>query len=40
MVGTDFIIKNITDNEIDTAKKFFLKFSDEVVIEVTKLVKY
>jgi len=36
MVGTDFIIKNINDSDIEDAKKFFLKFSYVNVIESTK----
>lgn len=35
-VGTEFKLKNIADNEVDAAKKLFLKFSGEEVIETTK----
>ena len=36
MVGTDFIIKNIADSDIENAKRFFLKFSNVKVLESTK----
>jgi hypothetical protein len=35
-VGTQFIIKNINDDEIEIAKKLFLIFSGEQIIESTK----
>lgn len=35
-VGTEFELKGVTDNEIDAAKKLFLKFSGEKVIETTR----
>ena len=35
-VGTQFIIKNIDDDEIEIAKKLFLIFSGEQIIESTK----
>ena len=35
-IGTKYIIKNINDLEIGKAKKLFLKFSGEQVIETTK----
>ena len=35
-VGTKFVIENIDDNEIEIAKKLFLIFSGEQIIESTK----
>ncbi len=35
-LGTEFELKGVTDNDIETAKKLFLKFSGEEVIETTK----
>ncbi len=35
-VGTEFKLKGVTDNDIETAKKLFLKFSGEKVIESTR----
>lgn len=34
--GTEFELNGVTDKDIDAAKKLFLKFSGEEVIEVTK----
>ena len=36
MEGTDFIIKNVNDYEIEKAKNLFLKFSNEIKIEETQ----
>lgn len=36
IVGTEFRISNILDQEILSAKRMFLKFSDEKVLETTK----
>ena len=36
MQGTDFILEGIKDKDIELAKEFFLKFSDEVELENTK----
>ncbi len=35
-VGTEFALNGVTDNEVEAAKKLFLKFSDEEVIETTR----
>jgi hypothetical protein len=35
-IGTQFVIKNISDNDIEMAKKLFLQFSGEQIIENTK----
>ena len=35
-VGTEFALKGVADYEVDTAKKLFLKFSGEEVIETTR----
>lgn len=35
LIGTDFILKGITKNEIDKAKKLFHKFVGEPIIETT-----
>lgn len=35
-VGTEFELGGVTDNDIDAAKKLFLKFSGEEVIETTR----
>ncbi|MCC7165433.1 MAG: ATP-binding protein [Anaerolineae bacterium] len=35
-VGTEFILKGITQKQIERAKSFFLKFSDEKLLEDTK----
>lgn len=35
-VGTEFELKGVSDSDVDTAKKLFLKFSGEAVIETTK----
>jgi hypothetical protein len=35
-VGTEFILSNISDDYIEMAKMFFLKFSGENIIETTK----
>ena len=35
-VGTEFELKGVTDKDIEAAKKLFLKFSGEEVIETTK----
>lgn len=34
--GTEFELQGVTDKDIEAAKKLFLKFSDEEVIETTK----
>ncbi|EIC31340.1 MULTISPECIES: ATP-binding protein [Methylomicrobium] len=34
-IGTEFELKGVADDEVDTAKKLFLKFSGEEVIETT-----
>lgn len=36
MEGTDFILKGIKDKDIELAKEFFLKFSDEKELEMTQ----
>lgn len=36
MKGTDFILKGIKDKDIELAKEFFLKFSDEKELEITQ----
>ena len=36
MEGTDFILNNISDIDIELAKKLFLKFNNELEIEATK----
>jgi len=36
MKGTDFILKGIKDKDIELAKEFFLKFSDEKELEMTQ----
>lgn len=36
MVGTEIILTGISDDDIDAAKKLFLKFTGEEVIETTK----
>ena len=35
-VGTEFELMGVTDNDVEAAKKLFLKFSGEDVIETTK----
>lgn len=35
-VGTEFILKGVTHKQIELAKSFFLKFSDEELLEQTK----
>ncbi|MEO0219359.1 MAG: ATP-binding protein [candidate division WOR-3 bacterium] len=35
-IGTEFILEGVSDEDISKAKKFFLRFSGEVVIEKTK----
>lgn len=35
-VGTEFELKGVTDDEIERAKKLFLKFSNEEIIETTR----
>ena len=35
-IGTEFKLGGVTNNDIDTAKKLFLKFSGEEVIETTR----
>jgi hypothetical protein len=35
-IGTEFNLDGVTDHDIDTAKKLFLKFSGEEVIETTR----
>lgn len=36
MVGTDFVLTGVTDGDMDAAKKMFLKFSGDVVLEDTQ----
>ena len=36
MAGTEFLIIGVHENDIENAKKYFLKFSDHVVLETTK----
>lgn len=36
MQGTDFILEGIKDKDIELAKDFFLKFSDEIELETTQ----
>lgn len=36
MIGTDFILEGIKDKNVELAKDFFLKFSDEKVLEETQ----
>jgi hypothetical protein len=36
MKGTDFILRGIKDKDIELAKEFFLKFSDEKELEMTQ----
>ena len=36
MQGTDFILEGMEDKDIELAKDFFLKFSDEIELETTK----
>ena len=36
MQGTDFILEGIEDKDIELAKDFFLKFSDEIELETTQ----
>jgi hypothetical protein len=36
MIGTDFIIKNVNEYDIQKAKNLFLKFSSEIIIEDTQ----
>lgn len=35
-IGTEFSFRNVTDSQIDGAKNFFLKFSDESVLDSTR----
>jgi len=35
-IGTEFILENLADNDIQKAKDYFLKFSGEEIIEETK----
>lgn len=35
-IGTNFVFEGVKDKEIDLAKEFFLKFSDERLLEETK----
>ncbi len=36
LVGTDFILEGLTDEDVDKAKDLFLKFSGEKVLETTR----
>jgi hypothetical protein len=36
MVGTDFVLSNITEEDMEAAKRMFLKFSGDVVLESTQ----
>lgn len=37
LIGTEFILKDITDEEIKKAKNLFLKFSGDKILEVTNI---
>lgn len=36
MIGTDFVIQGVTSEDINKAKKMFLKFSDDSILEETR----
>lgn len=37
MVGTEILLHGVTDSDVETAKGFFLAFSDEQVLETTRV---